>query len=78
MNAQLNQQELLLWNASMTIEECLKNNLRNELVDYLSPETREKLFAGYVLQEHYDILAHKYDIIKMSSKILQDSKNGCC
>lgn len=71
MNAQLNQQELLLWNASSMIEACLDNNLRNELVDYLSPVVRAKLFDGYVLQEHYDYLAQKYDILKMSSNLQQ-------
>lgn len=71
MNAQPNQQELLLWNASSMIEACLDNNLRNELVDYLSPVIRAKLFDGYVLQEHYDYLAQKYDIAKMSSNIQQ-------
>lgn len=71
MNAQLNQQELLLWNASSMIEACLANNLRNELIDYLSPVVRAKLFDGYVLQEHYDCLARKYDIAKMSGNLQQ-------
>lgn len=71
MNAQLNEQELLVWNAKTTLEACIEKNLRDLLIDSLSPEGRQQLFNGYVLKEHYDCLARKYDILKMSSNIQQ-------
>lgn len=72
------QKERILWEAKQAIEEALIWAGRNELVDYLSVETRMQLFNGYVLQEHYDTVKRELDISRMSNKILQEAKNGCC
>lgn len=72
------QKERILWEAKRAIEEALIWVGRDELIDYLSVETRQQLFKGYVLEEHYNCLAKRYDILRMSSKILQDAKDGCC
>lgn len=65
------EREKRVWEAVTAIEDCISRNLRDEVVDQLEQKTREKLFEGYVLKEHYDCLARKYDILKMSSNIQQ-------
>lgn len=56
---QLNADELLAWQTSFCLASALKEGLRNQVVDMLTEEERQKLFEGYVLQEHYDSLMGK-------------------
>lgn len=72
------QKERILWEAKQAIEEALIWVGRDELIDYLSIETRQQLFDGYVLQEHYDTLKRSLDISRVSGNILQGAKNECC
>lgn len=65
----MDEQDRILWEAEVAMETAFTLVGRNQFVDYLSPSNREKLFEGYVLKEHYDCLAQKYDIAKMSSNI---------
>ena len=67
----MDEQDRLLWEAEVAMENAFNLVGRNQFVDYLSPKNRELLFSDYVLKEHYDCLAHKYDILKMSSNIQQ-------
>lgn len=65
--------EHILWEAYYAINTALDLVGKEELIDYLSEETRQKLFEGYVLQEDYDTLSKKYDICKMSGNLLKES-----
>lgn len=72
MTQQLNEQELALWQAKTSLEFAIEKCGRDATLDFLSPETRQLIFTGYVLQEHYNTLLDKYGICKMSSDLLRD------
>ena len=61
---QLNADELLAWQTSFCLASALKEGLRNQVVDMLTEEERQKLFEGYVLKEFYDTLEHKLFLAK--------------
>jgi len=66
----LEEQERALWEAKMAIAHALTLVGREMLIDYLPEATRKILFDGYVLKEHYDCLARKYDIATMSNNLV--------
>ena len=75
MSRMKEEQERILWEAKQAIETCLDQGLRDDLIDYIGHINRARLFAGYVLQEHYDTLKHSLGISRMSSKILHEVAN---
>jgi len=62
--------ECLLADAVQTLNEVKDMDIRNQVIDALPQDTRDYLFSGYVLQEHYDCLKGKYDIVKSSNDLL--------
>lgn len=69
-------EEHILWSATQALEDVIKNELRDKFIDYLSVETREKLFEGYILVEYYETLKNSLDISRISNKLLQDRINS--
>jgi len=68
-----NEQERLLWEAHVAINDAIRLVGRDTLVDYLAESTRADLFKGYVLKEHYDCLANKYQVLKLSHNLQHDA-----
>lgn len=62
--------ERVLWEAKQAMLDAYELVGRSALVDYLEGRMWTHLMDGYVLREHYDTLARKYDIAIMSNKLL--------
>lgn len=69
----LEEKEQILWEAHVAINDALRLVGRDELIDFLAESTRKELFSGYVLQEHYDCLKSKYQILKSSHGLQHDA-----
>ena len=68
--------EFVIADTVRNLEEMYELDLRDRVIDNLSPEARMYLFSGYVLKEHYDCLKGKFDIVKTSNQILKDVADG--
>jgi len=67
------EEERILWEVEASLEDAFKLCGRDRVIDYLAQNTREKLFEGYILKEHYDCLANKYQVLKLSHNLQHDA-----